>query len=183
MTGDDTPALLARLPGSVDLPTYYHGYLEQVEDEARVLPALERQGATLARGLGALDQEEERFRYAPGKWSVREVLGHLLDTERVFQLRALWFARGDAQPLPGFDENAWAEANPAHDLPMLELLPEYRAVRASTLLLFGNLPGDHLARTGEASGQQFQVAALAWFILAHERHHMEILRERYGVAF
>lgn len=183
MTGTGTPELLARLPGLDALPDYYHGYLARLEGESEVLPALERQGATLARGLASLEEEEERHRYASEKWSVREVLGHLLDTERVFQLRALWFARGDTQPLPGFDENAWAEANPAHDLTMVELLPEYRAVRASTLLLFGNFSPEQLGRTGRASGQDFQVAALAWFILAHERHHMAILQDRYGVEF
>lgn len=181
MTSLETPALLARLPEPGALPEYYHGYLARVEDESEVLPALERQAAAFARALSSLGEEEERHRYAPDKWSVREVLGHLLDTERVFQLRALWFARGDTQPLPGFDENAWAADNPAHQSSMVKLLPEYRAVRASTLLLYGNLSPEHLARTGEASGQRFQVAALAWFILAHERHHMAILRERYGV--
>lgn len=173
---------LTARPGPGDLPSYYHGYLAQVEDETDVLAALERQGAELARELSALDEETERHRYAAGKWSVREVLGHLMDTERVFQLRALWFGRGDGQPLPGFDENAWAEASPVHEAPLVKLLPEYRAIRASTLLLFGNLDEAALRRRGRASGQDFQAGALAWFLLAHERHHRQILRERYGVG-
>jgi hypothetical protein len=108
-------------------------------------------------------------------------LGHVVDTERVFQLRALWFARIDAQALPGYDENAWGDASGAGEVSLSRLLEEYRAVRRSTILLFRNLDASALERVGEANGQRFKAGAIAWFLLGHERHHLEILRERYGV--
>lgn len=164
------------------LPDYYHAYLERLPDDVDdVLPALQAQLQELVSLTGGLEVERQTYRYEPGKWTVREVVGHLLDTERVFQLRALWFARGAAAPLPGFDENRWAEAARVGDLPMGAILEEYRAVRESSLLLFRNLDPEALTRRGEANGRHFQVGALAWFLLAHEAHHLSILKERYGL--
>ncbi|MEJ2539520.1 MAG: DinB family protein [Gemmatimonadota bacterium] len=169
-------------PGPDDLPSYYRSYLEGIPEEVEaVLPALQAQGRALATLTGGLSEDRQRHRYAPGKWTVREVVGHLVDTERVMQLRALWFARGDAQALPGFDEQRWAEFSRADDLPMGALLEECAAVRESSLLLFRNLDLESLRRRGEANGQTFQVGAIAWFLLAHESHHLSILRERYGL--
>lgn len=172
---------LTTLPGPGDLPDYYLGYLARVEDVEEVLPALRIQGAEVMGRLGVLPVERQLHRYAPGKWTVREVLGHVMDTERVFQFRALSFARGDAHPLPGFDENAWAERSTVGELPLERILEEYSGVRNGTVLLFRNLGAEALERRGVANGQTFQVGALAWFLLAHEAHHMAILKERYGV--
>jgi len=164
------------------LPDYYHTYLNRLpEDVEGVLPALQAQLQELIRLTGGLEVERQTHRYEPGKWTVREVVGHLLDTERVFQLRALWFARDAVAPLPGFDEARWARASRVSDLPMGAILEEYRAVRESSLLLFRNLDPEALGRRGEANGRHFQVGALAWFLLAHEAHHLAILRERYGL--
>jgi uncharacterized damage-inducible protein DinB len=168
-------------PGSEDLPSYYHGYVERIGDVDEILPALEENARYLTTLLSDLSPEQETLRYAPGKWSVREVVGHLVDTERVFQYRALWFARRDSQPLPGYDENLWGEATNAGSLPLERLLEEYRAVRRSTVLLFENMGSEELTRTGEANGQRFLVGALPWFLLGHELHHREVLRERYGL--
>lgn len=173
---------LTTVPGYDALPAYYQGYLREVEGVADILAALEEQGGVTAALLSDLTAAEETRRYAPGKWSVREVLGHVMDTERVFQLRALWFARGDTQPLPGFDENAWGANTNAGEIPMDRLLEEYAAVRKATLQLFGNLSEESLERFGEANGQRFQVGALPWFLLAHERHHHGVLREKYGIG-
>ena len=169
-------------PGAGDLPDYYLGYLERIPPGVDdVAGALETQLGEVIERVGGLDEERETFRYAPGKWSVREVIGHLMDTERVFQLRALWFARDARAPQPGFDENHWARTSRAGDLPMGRLLEEYAAVRRSSLLLFANLDAEALARRGEANGREFRVGALAWFLLAHEAHHLAILRDRYGL--
>ena len=172
---------LLRFPADDALPSYYHGYLHHARDETDILAALEAQAAATAGLLEFVSPDREQFRYAPGKWSVREVVGHVVDTERVFQLRALWFARGDAQALPGYDENAWGDASGAGEVPLSRLLEEYAAVRRSTLLLFSNLDSTAMERVGEANGQRFQAGAIPWFLLGHERHHLEILRERYGV--
>lgn len=167
-------------PGAGALPDYYLTYLEGIPQEVdAVLPALRFQLRELVALTGGLSEERQRFRYAPGKWSVREVVGHLLDTERVFQLRALWFARGATSPQPGFDENRWGEASRVGDLPMGALLEEYSVVRESSVLLFRNLDVEALERRGEANGRSFQVGALAWFLLAHEAHHLAILKDRY----
>jgi hypothetical protein len=166
-------------PGSEDLPAYYREYVERVAAAGPVLPALGAQAREVERLLAGRTEAEETFRYAPGKWSVREVLGHLMDTERVFQLRALWFAREDPQPLPGFDENDWGAATGAGSRPLDRLLEEYGVVRRSTVLMFENMIDAELDRTGEANGRRFRVGAIPWFLLGHERHHLEILRERY----
>lgn len=172
---------LTTFPPKEALPPYYHGYLSHVEGEIDILAALDAHGEALVRLLRGLSREQEVHRYADGKWSVREVLGHLIDTERVFQVRALWFARGDTQPMPGYDENLWGSNTNAGSLPLSALVEEYRAVRRSTLQLFRNMDDELLARTGEANGHRFQVGALAWFLLAHERHHRSVLHERYGL--
>lgn len=176
-----TAPSLHHLPEPDALPPYYHGYLTHAEGVTGILGALEEQADSLTRMLEGLTPEQENHRYAPGKWTVREVLGHLIDTERVFQLRALWFARTDPQPLPGYDENLWAAASNAGALPMARLLAEYHAVRNSSLALWGNMSEALLLRSGEASGRRFQVGAIPWFVLGHERHHQGILRDRYGV--
>jgi hypothetical protein len=174
--------LLRQRPGAEALPDYYHAYLDRLgDDTGPVLPALVEQGEGVLARFQTLGAEQASHRYAPEKWTVREVLGHVMDTERVFQLRALWFARGDETPQPGFDENAWARVSSVDQVAVPELLREYASVRNATVSLFANLDEVALARTGTGSGRSFQVAALAWFLLAHERHHLVLLDERYGV--
>ena len=174
--------LLRSRPGAEALPDYYQAYLAKLPAGIlEVLPALQAQLQEFVALTGGLPLERQTYRYEPGKWTVREVVGHLLDTERVFQLRALWFARAAEAPLPGFDENRWGETSRVGDRPMGAILEEYKAVRESSLFLFRNLDPEALARRGEANGRHFQVGALAWFLLAHEAHHLSILRERYGL--
>lgn len=172
---------LEHRPAQNALPPYYHGYLVHTDGVTDILAALSEQAGDMAQMLGKLTADRETHRYAPGKWSVREVLGHIVDTERVFQLRALWFARNDPQPLPGYDENLWGAESAAGDLPLAALLEEYEAVRRSSVLLWRNMGPNLLGRTGEANGRLFQVGAIPWFLLGHERHHQGILRDRYGV--
>ena len=173
--------LLHHLPSPDALPDYYQGYIGTIDAGEAVLDALEVQGQAVLRRFADLTSEEAGHRYAPEKWTVMQVLGHVIDTERVFQLRALWFARGDQQPLPGYAEGEWGSESNVGDLTPAALLDEYRTVRAASISLFKNLGEAQLARRGTASGKGFQVAALAWFLLGHERHHLRILQERYGV--
>jgi hypothetical protein len=117
-----------------------------------------------------------------GKWSVKEVVGHLSDGERVFSYRALRFARADATDLPGFEENEWV-ANANFDRRTLaSLAAEFATVRAATLALFASLDGEELLRRGTANGQAVSVRALAALLVGHERHHVGLLRERYGLT-
>jgi len=117
--------------------------------------------------------------YAPGKWTVKQILGHLADDERIYAYRALAIARGESLPLPGFDENAYAAAARFEDRPFEELLADYEAVRAATLTLFRGLDRDAWLRRGMANGHPVSVRGLAFHIAGHERHHCAIVRDRY----
>jgi hypothetical protein len=159
---------------------YYAKYIKLVGDDA--LGALRAQSASTPRLLSGLSDAQAMHRYAPGKWSVKEVVGHLLDGERVFSYRALRIARADATPLPGFDENAWVP--PAHfdRRPMPDLVADYQTVRAATVALFSSFDEEALTRVGTANDTPFSVRALAHIIAGHELHHVGLLRDRYGLA-
>ena len=129
--------------------------------------------------LRELTDEQARFAYAPGKWSVKEVIGHMADTERVFAYRAMRIARSDATPLASFDENAFVPPGRFNDRPLASLLAEFAAVRRATLALLAGLPQEAWTRMGVASTHPVSVRALAWIIAGHELHHREILAQRY----
>jgi DinB family protein len=168
-------------PGADEHVPYYATYIAQVPgDDA--LPTLAEHIEAWHPALRRLTDAQALHRYAPGKWSVKEVLGHLCDGERVFGYRALRFARADATPLPGFDENAWVPNAGSDRRPVAELADELRAVRASSLALFRSFDAAALARRGDANGHGISVRALAWIIAGHAIHHQTILRERYGLG-
>lgn len=172
------PAISVSRPGATEYAPFYAGYVAGVP-EGDLIALLEQQGRETVALLGAVSDERSDHRYAPGKWTIREVLGHVVDGERVFTYRALTFARGDAGPLPSFDENAWAAVSNAGRRTMAELLDEYRAVRAATVALFRSFSDEEFARSGVASKNPVTVRALAYIVAGHERHHVRILRERY----
>jgi len=159
---------------------YYAKYIKLVGDDA--LGALRAQSASTPRLLSGLSDAQAMHRYAPGKWSVKEVVGHLLDGERVFGYRALRIARADATPLPGFDENAWVPAAHFDRRPMPDLVADYQTVRAATVALFSSFDEEALTRVGTANDNPFSVRALAHIIAGHELHHVGLLRDRYGLA-
>lgn len=159
----------------------YDTYIAGVPDGdllATLTAQMKETGAVLGRTSG----ERAGFRYAPGKWTVREVAGHVADAERVFSYRALRFSRGDATPLPGFDENLWVPHSGADRRPLPELAAELAAVRQATLALLGSLDDEAVGRSGSANGRIITVRALGWIIAGHERHHLRILRDRYGLS-
>jgi hypothetical protein len=172
-------ALIPR-PATTEYGPFYNGYISQVPD-GDLLTILEDQRRNTQQLLGALPEAKALYRYAPGKWSVKEVVGHLTDSERVFGYRALRFARGDAQPLAGFDETAWVPAGGFDRRSLPDLLAELDAVRRATIALFRGLDAAALARKGKANNLEITVRALAYVIAGHERHHVGILRERYHV--
>jgi enterochelin esterase-like enzyme len=171
-------ATLAR-PAPGTYQPYAQGYLDLVPESTDPLTLLRQQPAELHRDLARLTEAQALMRYAPGKWTPKEMLLHIIDTERIFTYRALRFARGDAQSLPGFDENDFAANSEANDRLMNDLLTEYHAVRAATLALFGSLNAAQLDRAGLANGAPTSVRALVFITAGHERHHLSILRERY----
>lgn len=167
-------------PDADEYPAFYAGYLATL-GEADPLAVLRRQPRALRAALVDLREEEALHRYALGKWSVKEVVGHLTDTERVFAYRMLRVARGDRTPLAGFDEDAFVAASGADDRAMRSLLAEFEAVRAATLALLEGLPHEAWERRGQANGGPVSTRALAHIVAGHAQHHLRLLGERYGL--
>lgn len=170
-----------RRPTDAEYAPFYAGYVSLVP-ETEVLPVLEAQVEEIRRAAAAVPAEGETFRYAPGKWSVREVFGHLADSERVFSYRAFSIARGNEQELPGFDENGSMEPARFDHRPLASLVEELVSVRAATLYLFRHVAREDWLRVGTANGSPVSVRALAFMAAGHVRHHLGVLRERYGVG-
>ena len=170
--------LLISKPQPGEFDSYYARYLDAVR-EGDLLRLLEEQGAEMLDLLRAFGEARGSYRYAPGKWSVKEVLGHITDTERVFAYRALRFARADATPLPGFEQDGYVAAAGFDRRTMADLAEEFADVRRATVKLFAGMDANALARAGIASGSPLTVRAAAWIIAGHEQHHARILRERY----
>ncbi len=166
-------------PQSDEYAPYYQKYLDQLP-QGDVLAQLETQGAATAKLLAANDALGD-FRYADGKWSVKEVVGHLSDCERVFAFRALHIGREDASELPGFDENAWTPAGRFDRRTLADVAAEFASVRAASLTLFRSFDDVALVRVGRANQNPFSVRALVAIVAGHERHHVKLLRERYGL--
>jgi len=168
-------------PAPSEYAPHYAGYVNRVS-EGEVLDQLARQIEETRALLRDLPPSRAVHRYATGKWSVAEVVGHIADAERIFAYRALRIARGDATPLAPFDENAYTPAGSFDRRTLTDLVDELTAVRQATLALFRGMPGEAFERTGIASGRTVSVRALAFIIAGHELHHVAILRERYGIG-
>lgn len=168
-------------PAAGEYAPFYADYVASVRD-ADVVRLLETQPAELRLLCERLSEEDALVRYAPGKWSVKEVVGHLGDAERVFSYRLLRISRGDRTPLAGFDEGRYVAAARADRLPLAFLLDEVGAVRASTLALVRAVEPASWQLTGEANGVPVSARALAFITAGHVRHHMGVLRERYGLG-
>src|SRR5512133_1703952 len=167
-------------PNADEFAPYYGTYVGAVPD-GDITRTLAQQGETFLARLKHLNEAQAAFAYAPGKWTVKEVVCHITDAERIFAYRALRIARGDATPLAAFDENAYAAACGANDRPLETLLGEFAAVRAATLALLRGFPEAAWTRRGTASGKEVSVRALAWIMTGHSLHHANVLTERYGV--
>ena len=166
-------------PGRHEAATYYFTYIDRVPGDD-VVGILEAQLEDLTLFLG-ISEEASLHRYAPGKWSIREVLSHINDTERVFLFRAFWFARGFDTPLPSFDQEIAIGSAHANEVSWARHVEEFRAIRLASLTLFRNLPAEAWAKAGIASGNSFTVRALAYVLAGHTAHHVAILKERYLV--
>jgi hypothetical protein len=166
-------------PGRDEYADFYAGYIAALPP-GDILEILELQKDQI-RNLANVAADRETFRYAPGKWSLREVVGHLIDAERVFSYRALCFSRGDETPLPGFDENFYV-ANADFDSRTLQsLIEELTLLRSANVLLFRSLTPEELAHVGVANTHPVSVRALAFILAGHVQHHFGVLRDRYGI--
>jgi hypothetical protein len=167
-------------PNENEYAPYYQSYVAHVtEDE--ILPAMRSQIDALDVLLDRVPPERETFAYAEGKWTIRQIIGHLIDGERVFGYRALCIARGETQDLPGFDENEYMPNSPYEHIQLEDLLNEFRLVRLSTVAMLRTLDETAWTRMGIANGAPVSVRALAYIMVGHARHHMGVLRDRYGV--
>jgi uncharacterized damage-inducible protein DinB len=173
-------ALAIAPPNTDEYADFHAGYIAAVAHENDAVPALERQ-QRLIDALRRLDHAEASHRYAPGKWSVREVIGHLSDTERVMSYRLLRVARGDTTPLPGFDENLVAANSNADRRDLADLVDELAAIRVATLALVRSLDETAVAQRGVVNNWTLSARALVYVIAGHFQHHVNVLRERYGL--
>ncbi|HVS80367.1 MAG TPA: DinB family protein [Pyrinomonadaceae bacterium] len=168
-------------PLETEYAPFYRGYVGHVSEE-EILPVLRSQLDDLDVLLGGVAPERETYAYAEGKWSIREIAGHLIDAERVFGYRAFCIARGESRNLPGFDENEYMLSAPYDQIDLEDLLSEFRLVRLSNIAMLRNLDEQAWMCLGTANDAQVSVRALAFIMAGHVRHHMGVLRERYQVG-
>ncbi len=173
-----TPTPPRRRPAPGEYARYYAAYVDKVPEDDPV-PVLRAGSERMDALFSALPADKHDHRYAEGKWSVKELLGHMVDTERIFTYRAMCFARGDTTRLPGMDPDDYVNGADFADRSLDSLLSEYRGQRAASLAFFDGFDEAHMDRTGIASDCEFSVRALAHIIAGHERHHLDVLLERY----
>ena len=165
-------------PGPSDYAPYYENYIKLVEGED-ILKILNEQSKKTQDVLNSFSEHKGNYRYADGKWTVKEVVGHLLDTDRVFAYRALCIARGEKKSLPGFEQNDYVSEGNFNRRDLFELNYEFRLLRESNLLLFRSFTPEMLKRRGFANETSVTVLAILFMIAGHEKHHMKVLHEKY----
>jgi len=170
-----------RRPEPTEYDAYYGRYVDLVP-EGDILGILEREMGTTQALLASVPPDLERHRYAPGKWTVREVVGHLIDVERMFAFRCLWVARAAEGAQLSFDQDAWAATSNAGFRPLADLADEWNVLRRDDVLLFRSLDEEAWARVGIASGKPFTARSFPWIIVGHEIYHRERLLGDYGLG-
>jgi DinB superfamily len=168
--------IMAR-PDSTEYAPYYEKYLVHVPEDD-IVPAMKAGMTSTLVYLSGIPESETVICHPPYTWTIKQVIGHLIDCERIFGYRALRIARGDSTPLPGFDENAYAEAAQHNRVSLPVLISEFGNVRSSHTAFFEHLPEEAWARRGTANNNEVSVRAIAFILLAHERYHLEIIRKR-----
>ncbi|MBL0046495.1 MAG: DinB family protein [Bacteroidetes bacterium] len=167
-----------RRPEPNEYAPYYQRYIDLVKGD-NPIKALENQIIAMQAFLSEIPEDKENYRYAEGKWSIKEIIGHLIDTERIFGYRALSFARKEKTPLPGFEENDYVAAANFEKRSFYNLVHEYNLVRESHLALFKSFDEQALSQVGNANGNDMSVRAIIFTIAGHELHHLQVIRERY----
>ena len=168
-------------PAATEHAEYYGRYIAVVPDGDIVETLRDQLGDTLAL-LQTVPEERETYRYADGKWSIREVVGHLIDIERLFAFRALAMTRAEGVDLPGIDQDVWARGSNAGDRPLGDLAQEWAALRRANVHMFATLDPSAGERTGRASGYVFSVRSFPWIIAGHELWHRRLLERDYGLG-
>jgi DinB superfamily len=165
-------------PDLTRVPEWYHNYINQVPEDD-LMQALKKQTSSFVQFLEKIPVEKRDYRYAEDKWTIKELLQHILDAERIFAYRALCFARKDATPLPGFEENDYAANSKADKRDWNEMVEEFKVVRRSTEILFGSFDNEQLETSGTSSGKKGYVLGIGFVIVGHINHHVKVVKERY----
>lgn len=165
-------------PQHTEAADYYFRYIDLVTNDD-IVPAMETQMGEMLEFLSGISEEQSLHSYEPGKWTIRELLNHVNDGERVFAGRAFWFARGFNDPLPSFDQDISVQMAHANNTSWTDLVEEFKYVRLGTLSLLKSLPAEAWDRTGVASDNPVSVRALAYIIAGHVAHHRRVLEEKY----
>ena len=165
-------------PNLTDVPAYYRAYLDLIK-ENDLLPFLKNRTEETLKLIGSIPPEKTEYRYASGKWTVKEVFSHIIDTERILAYRALRFSRKDATELSGFDENAYAPNSNTGNRSLQEIASEYTAVRSASIFLFSYMTPEMLDFKGKANKASNTARGLGWMIAGHDVHHCGVIRERY----
>jgi DinB family protein len=173
-----TNTMPAERPKPAEYNPYYDRYISLIPG-SDILVTLTSEWPKTVSLLSSRSEKDAELRYAPGKWSVKEVVGHMVDTERIMAYRALRFARNDQTPIEGYEQDDYVRAGPYSQLRLADLVEEFKAVRAATLALFRNLSPEDWTRRGVANKNEITVRALAYVIAGHELDHRHLLEERY----
>jgi len=166
-------------PVSSEYPVYYERYMKLLPDDVDVISVLKNQVEEIIGLVQHLRDHEAGQGYAAGKWSIKELLQHMLDTERIFAYRALCFSRGEEVSLPSYNEDQYAENSVANHRRLADLILEYRLLRQSTLNLIKSFSPEMIDLVGSSGGNAASVRSIIWIIAAHEKHHLNIIKERY----
>ena len=165
-------------PQTTEAADYYFMYIDLITSDD-IVPAMENQMGEMLQFLSGISEQQSLHAYAPGKWTIREVLNHVNDGERVFAARGFWFARGFTDALPSFDQDVAVQYAHANNTSWADLVEEFKNVRLSTISFFKTLPDEAWDRTGVASDNPVSVRAIAYIIAGHVAHHIGVLREKY----
>ncbi len=167
-------------PNDGSYPVFYKGYMDSVPDEP-FLELLKKEKEHTLSLLNSISDEKSNYRYAPGKWSIKQVIMHIIDTEMVFSYRGLAIARGEKQSLPGFNQDEYMSNIDVERISLNDLIQAFSYIRSLNILLFGFLQDGDLDKEGIASGYPVTARAIAYFIAGHAKYHVEILKDRYQI--
>ena len=165
-------------PDLTRVPAFYHNYIKHVTTDD-LIPAIQKNTAEMLQLFHSIPTGKQNYRYAEGKWTIKELLLHLIDAERIFSYRALRFARKDDTPLPGFEENDYVKNAKTHNRQWEDLIEEFKAVRRSTEILFASFDEDQLEASGVSNNNSIYVRAIGFIIPGHCSHHKKVIEERY----
>jgi len=166
-------------PSKEEYPAYAEMYMKWIPDDGQLLKHLKKNFQEIKNLIYSLRADKLYYRYAQKKWTIKEILVHIVDDERIYAYRALCFARGDQTSLPGFEQDDYAKYSGANERELDNIFEEYESVRNATIALFNGLTDDAFLRKGEANNNKATVRAMAYHIAGHEMHHLNVIKERY----